>query len=332
MPGTSGPVDVAEACDVLARWDGRDDLDSRGALLFRRFAERVLDAAGRRLRRVPVLARPTRSTRRAACAPRTRAVRQALADAVQELRDLGLPLDAPLGDVQSEERGGERIPIHGGPGTAGVFNAINVQAADLKAGKGYETVPHGSSFVQAVQFVDGAVPGASRARSSPTRSRPTRVAVLRRPDADVLAQGVEPGAVLPRRRARADASRRRGSAPGGRACVARTALGRVSAKRLRRGRRMRVRWTGGGRATVDVLRGKRRVARLRGRGGRATWSGRGGRRDGVYVLRVRKAGDTRRLGVRRRGGTLRRLRPFERRARCALVRSLSLGAPTFRGG
>ena len=41
------------------------------------------------------------------------------------------------------------------PGTAGVFNAINVG----NPGEGGITnVPHGSSFVQAVQFVDGACP------------------------------------------------------------------------------------------------------------------------------------------------------------------------------
>jgi len=190
-------------------------------------------------------------------------------------------------------------------------------------------VPHGSSFVQAVSFVDGACPVVPRTiltysqsanAQSPFFADQTRMYSRKAWNpvpfcrADVLAQTVS--------------TTRLG--PGGRACVARTALGRVSAKRLRRGRRIRVRWTGGGRATVDVLRGQRRVARLRGRGGRATWTGRGGRRDGVYVLRVRKAGDTRRLAVRRRSGALRRLRPFERRARCALVRSLSLGGPVVR--
>ena len=114
---------------------------------------------------------------------------------------------------------------------------------------------------------------------------------------------------------------------GANACVARTALGRVSARR--RGRALRVRWAGGGRATVDVLRGKRRVARVRGRRGRATVRV---RRPGVYVVRVRKAGDTRRLAVRvRRGSRVRVLRPFERRARCARVRLLTLGKPAFRG-
>ena len=34
-------VDVSGACDVLARWNRRDDLDAPGALLFRRFAARA---------------------------------------------------------------------------------------------------------------------------------------------------------------------------------------------------------------------------------------------------------------------------------------------------
>ena len=44
MTGTSGPVDVSEACPVLRAWDVHDNLDSNGALLFRRFASRALGA------------------------------------------------------------------------------------------------------------------------------------------------------------------------------------------------------------------------------------------------------------------------------------------------
>jgi hypothetical protein len=225
--------------------------------------------------------------------------------------------------VQVETRNGERIPIHGGPGAAGVFNAINVRAADLTAGKGYETVPHGSSFVQAVAFADGRCPVIPRTiltysqsanARSPFFADQTRMYSRKQWNpvpfcrADVLAQTVSTTQL-----------------GAGRTCVARTPLGRVSVRR--RGRGLRVRWAGGGRATVDVLRGKRRVARLRGRAGRATWRGRA---SGIYVLRLRKGGETRRVGVRRRAGRLRVVR-FERRSRCGRVRSLSLGAPAFRG-
>ena len=40
---TAAARSPAEACDVLAGWDGRDRAESRGALLFRRFAERFVD-------------------------------------------------------------------------------------------------------------------------------------------------------------------------------------------------------------------------------------------------------------------------------------------------
>jgi acyl-homoserine-lactone acylase len=50
----------------------------------------------------------------------------ALGDAIADLDGAGIPYDAPLGDWQYVTRDGERIPIHGGPGSVGVFNAINV--------------------------------------------------------------------------------------------------------------------------------------------------------------------------------------------------------------
>lgn len=146
------------ACPVLTRWDLKDDLDSRGALLFRRFAQRLL-------------VNPVSSALPPAQSPFAKPfdvndpvntpsglntsspnVRQALDGAVSDLEGAGIPLDAPLRDFQYELRGEERIPIHGGPGTVGVFNAINV-VFDPKAG--YTNVPHGSSYVQAVELPRG---------------------------------------------------------------------------------------------------------------------------------------------------------------------------------
>jgi acyl-homoserine-lactone acylase len=83
-------------------------------------------------------------------------VQGALADAVSDLEGAGIPLDAPLRGHQYEHRGGEDIPIHGGPGSVGVFNAINVSWDPEK--DGYGDVEHGSSFMMAAQFVDGRCP------------------------------------------------------------------------------------------------------------------------------------------------------------------------------
>ena len=77
------------------------------------------------------------------------AVRQALGDAVTDLRGANIPLDATLRGYQYTMRGDKAIPIHGGPGTDGVFQAINVS---WSAPKGYPNVPHGTSFVQVVHF------------------------------------------------------------------------------------------------------------------------------------------------------------------------------------
>ena len=113
-------MDVSAACPVLRAWDLHDDLDSNGAVLFRRFASRALGA-------VPVAGTPGIYTNQfdandAVHTPRglniaNPAVEQSLADAVTDLRDAGIPLDAPLRGWQYERRGSERIPIHGGPGT-----------------------------------------------------------------------------------------------------------------------------------------------------------------------------------------------------------------------
>jgi acyl-homoserine-lactone acylase len=128
----------------------RDDLESRGALLFRRFATRALAIQGGPYRQAFDPSDPVNTPR--GLNTENPEVRRALAEAVADLDESKIPLDAPLGDWQYEMRGNERIPIHGGPGTLGVFNAINVPWV---VGKGYPDVPHGSSFVMAVQFGKG---------------------------------------------------------------------------------------------------------------------------------------------------------------------------------
>jgi acyl-homoserine-lactone acylase len=163
--GSSGPVNVSEACPVLANWDLHDNLDSRGAILFRRFATRALATPGGLPINPPtgdltVFSRPfdandpvnTPSGLQTA-SPK---VQQSLADAVTDLRNAGIALDAPLGQYQYEKRGDERIPIHGGPGDPnGDFNAINAPWVGSGPEPGYPDVPHGSSFVMVTSFTGG---------------------------------------------------------------------------------------------------------------------------------------------------------------------------------
>ncbi|WP_245972629.1 penicillin acylase family protein [Actinoplanes lutulentus] len=134
-------VDLTAACEALAGFDLRADLDSRGAHLFTEFAL----AGGIRFADTFDVTDPVRTPRLLnAEDPR---VRMALADAVQRLA--GIPLDAKLGDIHTDTRDGQRIPIHGGRGEAGVFNVIT---NPLVPGVGYPQVVHGSSFVMAVEL------------------------------------------------------------------------------------------------------------------------------------------------------------------------------------
>jgi acyl-homoserine-lactone acylase len=141
-------VDLAPACAALQGWDAKANLDSRGVALFREFVV----AGGIRFADPFVPADAVNTPRRLAVAdPR---VLTALADAVRRLA--GVPLDAPLGAIQSEPRGGERIPIHGGRHETGTFNVIN---APFVPGVGYPNVTSGASFVMAVSLGRGAPSG-----------------------------------------------------------------------------------------------------------------------------------------------------------------------------
>ena len=158
---TSGPVDVSKACPVLEKWDGRDTLDSPGAPLFRRFATRLLGVAApgdpaQGTQPAGVFTTPFDPDDPIATPSGLNTanpeVRAALGDAVRDLQQAGIALDAPLRGVQYEERGAEKIPIHGGPGSLGVFNAINTPWVPKL---GWPSVPHGSSFIMAAELTPG---------------------------------------------------------------------------------------------------------------------------------------------------------------------------------
>jgi acyl-homoserine-lactone acylase len=156
LSGSAGPVDVSAACPVLEKWGKTDTLDDPGAVLFRRWASRALASVGGVIANPTVYRTPFDSAD-PVNTPRglntgNPQVGQALADAVKELRDFGIPLDATWRRYQTVTRNGEKIPIHGGPGTLGDFNAINVSGFGKE---GYTSVPHGSSYVQAVQLTGG---------------------------------------------------------------------------------------------------------------------------------------------------------------------------------
>jgi acyl-homoserine-lactone acylase len=278
---TINGVDVSEACPVLERWDLHDDLDSKGAFLFRRFATRVLTK--------PAPAGPSPSiydvefdANDPVNTPRglntnNPLVGQALADAVTDLRSSKVPLDAPLRGYQYEKRGEEPIPVHGGPGPNGVFNVIT---APFVPGQGFPNVVHGSSFVMAAQFTDGCPESRSILTyslssdpTSPFFSDQNRLYAkkqwvdMRFCESEILA---DPNLQITRLGAGA------GAAKGAKACASRRTL--RSKLRTRRGERVR-----SVRVTVDGRRVRGKAIRRRGRAVRVALTG---LRKGTHRVRI----------------------------------------------
>jgi acyl-homoserine-lactone acylase len=140
----SGQTSLRSACEALAAWDLRVDLDSRGAHLFHLFAEN-----GGLQFKTPFDPADPLSTPNTLDTANPK-VLEALQTAVARLGELSIPVDATLGEVQAETRGAERIPIHGGAGPEGVFNVITVDS--LEAEQGWTSIRHGSSWIMTVEF------------------------------------------------------------------------------------------------------------------------------------------------------------------------------------
>ncbi|MDI3385007.1 penicillin acylase family protein [Streptomyces sp. B-S-A8] len=148
-------VDVRAACAAIGAWDRTMNLDSRGALLFDRFWRKLTAGVPADERwKVPFSAAdPVRTPHTLDTAHA--GFERALADAVAELDRAGIAPDAPLSAHQSVRRAGDRIPVHGGTESLGVWNKLE-PAWDPAAG--YTEVTHGSSYIQAVGFDGGRCP------------------------------------------------------------------------------------------------------------------------------------------------------------------------------
>lgn len=173
--------DLTAAADVLAAWDRRCELASVGAALWREFVAgfepaALLDAGA--LWATPFDADdPVETPRGLAPAPAEGPdpVLDALARAVAALATAGVPIDAPLGDVQWAQRGAQRVPVHGGYEGDGVLNilapigalanhSLEPEPERLAPVPGRETtsglaeggyrVTYGTSFLMSVELTD----------------------------------------------------------------------------------------------------------------------------------------------------------------------------------
>jgi acyl-homoserine-lactone acylase len=157
---------LSDSCAVLTAWDRKVDLESRGAQVFTEFWASIRGELGSEFQNVvasdafwlvdfdPADPINTPAGVDIANAQVREIVIAALLRAHTRLIDAGVALDAPWGEVQFLERNNERIPIHGGAGTMGVFGAIS---AGLQEG-GYKNPRAGNSYIQTVTWDESECP------------------------------------------------------------------------------------------------------------------------------------------------------------------------------
>jgi acyl-homoserine-lactone acylase len=140
---------LTPACNALAAWDRRANLDSRGAVLFREFWNSATTIPGKwAIPFDPADPVKTPSGMAPAAGP---AMLAALRAAAQKLQALNIPFDGRLGDYQDDTRAGIRVPLHGAIGDVdGSYNSIHMNTA-LDA-SGYHDIAWGSSYIQTVTF------------------------------------------------------------------------------------------------------------------------------------------------------------------------------------
>jgi len=157
---------LAETCGALRQWDRKVNLDSRGAQVFTEYWAAIRDRLGSDFQNIvdsdqfwlvdfdPEDPLNTPAGIDLGVAENREIVVASLMQAYDRLTAAGVALDAPWGEVQFLERNNERVPIHGGAGTMGVFGAIS---ASLQEG-GYRNPRAGNSYIQVVTWDESDCP------------------------------------------------------------------------------------------------------------------------------------------------------------------------------
>jgi len=165
-------VDLGDACKILSAYDGRLDLDRVGASIWRefitQFEEKDLLRAGPLFAVDFDLQDPVNTPR--GLAPGGQ-VLEKLGRAVLVLQRAGIALNAPLGDLQWNNKYGNLTPIHGGLGQyEGVLNLVRYEpnrttlepepavpprilGSRHLTSEGYP-INYGTSFIMALEYTD----------------------------------------------------------------------------------------------------------------------------------------------------------------------------------
>lgn len=146
----SDAATLKSACASLKAWDGRANLDSGlGLVHFQNIMQSLLESPD--IWRVAFNPADAQNTPRGLAVEQpavAKALREAMLASVQLTGKMGLKADARWGDIQVVSSGGQQTAIHGGPGTLGIYNAM--QSVPREDGK--LEVVSGTSYLQVVSF------------------------------------------------------------------------------------------------------------------------------------------------------------------------------------
>lgn len=153
MPLTNGgTINATQACSVLSNWDRRNNLDSKGAHVFREFWRKVKfdDTTDTAFNVKFDVNDPVNTPRDLIINDSTR---QALGDAIAFFNSKNIALDASLADLQyviDEGSNNSKIAMHGGLGREGIFNVA--QGSGLNEDGTYKPINTGPTYMQTVTF------------------------------------------------------------------------------------------------------------------------------------------------------------------------------------
>jgi len=146
----SDAATLKTACASLKAWDGRANLDSGlGLVHFQNIMQALLESPD--IWRVAFNPADAQHTPRGLAVEQpavAKALREAMLASVALAGKMGLEPDMRWGDIQVVSSGGQQTPIHGGPGTLGIYNAM--QSMPREDGK--LEVVSGTSYLQVVSF------------------------------------------------------------------------------------------------------------------------------------------------------------------------------------
>ena len=144
-----GTIDATQACTILSNWDRRNNLDSQGAHVFRKFWTNFEFSSYAGFKTPFDKNDPINTPRDLIINDKTHT---ALGDAINYYNSKNIALDATLADLQfviDEGTNGEKISMHGGFGGEGIFNVASSSQNDDGT---YGPITHGPTYMQAVTF------------------------------------------------------------------------------------------------------------------------------------------------------------------------------------